>query len=226
MTYILDIILIAVILIIVLVAAKRGLVLTVFDIAAGIISFLFAKLIAPRAAVAVYDGHIKQTVLDFLSDKYAHAESAVEQAANSVFSFFDFLPEGVMNYAKSAGFLDSEAMFSNLTGKIATVADLESKIVSPVVIALLNILCFAVIAFVLLIVLKIVARLLAKLVTTAKIAKKLDSILGAAFGLVKGIIYVFIIAAILSVLSCSVPTLASYAADSYICAFASKLIGL
>ena len=154
------------------------------------------------------------------------AENAVSGAADSLLSVFDFLPKGISEYAKSSGLLSGESLSSELMGKITTVGELESQIVSPVVTTLLNILCFAVIAIVCLILLKILSRFLAKLVTATKIAKKLDSSLGAVFGLLKGIIYVFIIAAVVNVVSCASPSFAEYAANSYICSFASKIIGL
>lgn len=226
MAHLLDIIFAAFVLVIVFVAAKRGIVLTVLDLAAGIISFLFAKLVAPRAAAAIYDNHIREAVLTFLGEKYAQTQNAIGDAASGILSVFDFLPKGVLEYANASGVFDSDSIASAVMGKITTVAELEAKIVAPAVTSLLNILCFAVIAVVLLVVLKIIARFLAKIITTAKIAKKLDASLGAVFGLVKGCIYVFIIAALVSVVACSSPSLASYAADSYICSAASTLIGL
>lgn len=226
MNHILDIIFAAILLLTVFVAAKRGIVLTVFDIAGGVISFLFAKLISPQASQFIYDNYVREKVIDFLSQKYADAENAVSGAADSLLSVFDFLPKGISEYAKSSGLLNGETLSSELMGKITTVGELESQIVSPVVTTLLNILCFAVIAIVCLILLKILSRFLAKLVTASKIAKKLDSSLGAVFGLLKGLIYVFIIAAVVNVVSCASPSFAEYAANSYICSFASKIIGL
>lgn len=226
MAHLLDIIFALLVLVMVFVAAKRGIVLTVLDIAAGIISFLFAKLIAPRAATAIYDQHIKALILTFLGEKYAQMQNAIGNAANGILSVFDFLPKGVLEYANASGVINSDYVASAVMEKITTVAELEENIIAPVVISLLNILCFAIIAVALLVAFKIIARFLAKIITTAKIAKKLDTSLGAVCGLVKGCIYVFIIASLVSVIACSSPSLASYAADSYVCAAASKLIGL
>ena len=225
MNYVIDIILICIILLIVFISSKKGIVVTVADIASGILAFVAAKLIAPAAADWLYLNVAKQPVTDFLTEKYAGIENGISDALSNVTSIFDFLPDGIMSYINSAGYLDSDALASGIMSNITTVSQLESQLVAPIVTAILNILCFGVLSIVLLIVFRIVGRLVAKLITSAKIAEKLDSILGAVFGLVKGLIYVFIIAAVISVVSFSSETLAAYAADSYICSFVAGIIG-
>lgn len=117
-------------------------------------------------------------------------------------------------------------MSQNILSSITSVEQLEESIVGPVVLALLNLVCFAVLSFVLLIVLRIVGRLLSKLVSVTKLGKKLNQTLGGVAGLLKGVVYAFILAIILSVVSCASETVAAYAADSYICTFARTLIGI
>lgn len=226
MSYIIDIILICVILLIVFVSSKRGIVLTVADIASGVIAFVVSKLISPDIAELIYNNAVQKSVIDFLTEKYTGAENSIANAISNVTSVFDFLPAGIKSFINSSGYIDSESIATGIMSNITTVSELESEIVAPVVISVLNIICFAIISFILLIVLRIVGRLIAKLITSVKIADKLDSILGAVFGLAKGVIYVFVIAAIINIVSFSSETLASYAADSYICAFVADFIGL
>lgn len=226
MTHIIDIILIAIILLIVLTSVKRGIILTVFDLASGVISFLAAKLLSPKAAEYIYDAYLSESVSAFLSERYSDAENAASQAADSIASVFDFLPDGVLEYADSIGLLSSDNFSPDFLSGITTVEALESDVVYPVVTALLNIVCFAVIAIVLVIVLRVVGKLFSKLVNSSKIAKGLDSLLGAVFGILKGGLYALIIASVISIAACSSEALAEYAADSYICAIASKIIFL
>lgn len=224
MEHILDIIFAAILVLVVLISAKRGIILTVFDLASGLIAFLSAKLLAPHAASYLYDGFVKERVLQFLTEKYDGIENTVADALSNLSSFFSFLPKGVLEYADSAGYFDSQAISSDLMSRVTTVGELEAEIVSPVIHSLLNIVCFAVIALVLLVLLHIAGRLLSRLVKSSKIASGLDSGLGALFGVLKAALYVFILASILSVISCSSETLAPYAANSYICSFVARLV--
>lgn len=226
MSHIIDIILVAVILLIVFVSSKKGLILTVFDLASGVVAFIAARFLAPTVASALYESAVKSIVVDFLTEKYTGIENTIAQSLSNITSVFDFLPDGVLTYAENAGLLDTASFSHSIMSSITTVEQLESSVVGPVVISLLNLVCFAVLSFVLLIVLRIAGRLISKLVSVTKIGDKLNSILGAVFGLLKGVVYVFIIAVIITVVACSSETVAAYAADSYICTFAKSLIGL
>ncbi|MBR5233060.1 MAG: CvpA family protein [Clostridia bacterium] len=223
MAHMIDIILVAIIALIAFIGSKRGFVLTVFDLLSGIVSFIIAKIVAPYASVFVYDNFAKATVTAFLEQKYNDAQNAVTDAVSSVFGF---LPEGMYTFAEKAGLIDASALSQDVLSKITTVAQLEEKIARPVVLVVLNIICFAAIACIALIALRIVGRLISKIISKIKIIGKLNSILGGVFGIVKGILYVFIIAVVLSIVSFSSETVASYAGDSYICSFAAQLIGL
>ncbi len=221
-----DIILVAFILLITFLATRKGFVLTVFELFSGIIAFIAAKMLAPAVSSALYESTVRNIVLEFLSEKYQGAENTLAQSLGNITEIFDFLPEGVRAYAQNAGLFDTQTLSQSIIGSITTVEQLEENIAGPVVLALLNLICFAVLSFVLLIVLRIVGRMLSKLVSVTKLGKKLNQTLGGVAGLLKGVVYAFIIAVILSVVSFASETVAAYAADSYICTFARSLIGI
>lgn len=223
MNYIIDIILVLLIALIAFISSKRGFVLTVFDLFSGIASLVIAKLAAPYAAVFVYDNFAKATVMAFLEEKYSDVGTAMTDAVSAVFGF---LPEGMYAFAEKSGLLDASAVSQDVLSKITTVAELEANIARPVVTAVINIVCFAAIAFVSVIVLKIVGRLLSGIISRIKIIGKLNSLLGGIAGVLKGVVDVFIIAVILCIVSFSSETIATYTADSYICSFISQLIGI
>ncbi|MBR3868611.1 MAG: CvpA family protein [Clostridia bacterium] len=226
MNHIIDIILVAVILLNIFIASKRGIILTVLDLASGVFAFLGAKMFAPTASVFLYNTFAKEAVMTFLTEKYVSAGNAISQGVNNLASVFDFLPDGVLAYVQNAGFLDGAVVSQNVMNSVITVEELETVIVSPVITAFLQLIAFAVLAFVFLVILRVVSRFVSKVITISKITDKLNSILGAVFGLLKGFVYMFIIAALLSVIACSSETIAAYAADSYICSLTSQLIGI
>ena len=223
MSYLIDIILVALIVLIAFIGSKRGIILTVFDLLSGIASFLIAKLTAPFAAEFVYDNFAKAAVTAFLEQKYSDVQSAMTDAVSSVFGF---LPEGMYTFAQKAGLIDASALSQDVLSKITTVAELEANIARPVVLVVINIICFAAISCVALIALRIVGRFISGIVSKFKFTDKINSLLGGIFGVIKGIIYVFIIAVVLSIVSFSSETVASYTGDSVICGFAAQLIGL
>lgn len=226
MNHIIDIVLVAVVLLIVFVSSKRGFILTVLDLVSGVLAFIGARFLAPPVAVFLYDAAAKEPVTAFLTEKYVSAGNSIADAINNLTSTLDFLPEGVLAYVNEAGFLDGAVISQNIMSSITTVEQIESVIVAPVITALLQLVAFAALSVILLVVLRIAARFISKVITISKIADKLNSVLGAVFGLLKGCVYVFIIAVVISVLSCASETVAAYAADSYICSFASTLIGI
>lgn len=226
MPNVIDIILIVLAVLIILISAKKGIILTVFDLASGIISFLTAKLLSPYAADYIYANYVQSKVTAFLSEKYDMASEGISNAVNGAAEFFNFLPKGVLEYAKESGFLNGDALSSEVMSNITTVQELESNIAAPVITALLQIISFAVIVFVLAVILKIAAAFISKCIKKTTIANSLNIALGAVFGVLKGAVYIFIIAAIINVIALSSENMASYAADSYICSLAGKIIGL
>lgn len=226
MSHLIDIILIAVVLLVVFGSAKRGIIITLFDMVSAVIAAVFAKLIAPGAASFVYDSFLKEKAISFLSEKYSGIQGQISSAVTNSASLFDFLPKGMKEFALASGIFNGDAVSESIMHSITTVEELEARVVSPVIHSLLNIICFSVLAFILVVLLRIVGMLIAKLVKKSKIAEKLDTAFGAVLGLIKGGIYSFVLAGIVCVVSYASETLAAYAADSYICSFVSNLIGL
>lgn len=225
MNYIIDIALVAIVVLIVLLGAKKGFVVTITDLVAGIIAVLAAKLASTGVADYIYANILKEKVIEFLAQKYTDVQTGLAGVLDNTFSVFDFLPEGILAFIESAGFFDSQQMSAQILSSITTVEQLESQLVSPVLLPVLGIICFAVLSVIFVFVFRIIGRLVAKLIKISKLAEKLDSLLGAVCGLVKGCLYALVLAAVICVVSFANENLAEYAANSYICSFVAELIG-
>ena len=223
MGWLIDIILVGIIALVVFISYKKGIISTVIDLVAGVAAFALAKIIAPVAAEGVYNSIVKQIAIDFLTEKYNGIENSLADAIANATASLEFLPEGILSYIESAGFLDSEALAAGMMGEITTVAQLESQFVAPVVIAILNLLCFAVISVLLVIALKFAGKFVSRFVTSFQFTAKIDRSVGAAFGFLKGVLYAFIIAAVVSVISFASESFAAMTSDSYFCAIVSAL---
>lgn len=225
MNYLIDLILVGIVLLVVFLGTKKGFVVTVCDLVAGILAVAAAKFASTGVADFIYSNMLKETVTAFLTEKYAHLQSGLAGAIDNAVSAFDFLPDGILAFLQSSGFLDSNALSAEILGSITTVEQLEVQIVSPVLLSVLGMICFAILSVIFVFVFRIVGRLISKIIRITKIGEKLDSILGGVCGLIKGCLYAVVIAAVICVVSFSNETLASYAADSYICSFIAELIG-
>ncbi len=226
MYYIIDIILVCLIVLIIILGAKKGFVATLTDLVAGILAVVTAKIVSSPVADILYNNVIRNIVLDFISEKYAEIEVGLASLMDNAFSVFDFLPEGIYTFISQAGIFDSEAISNEIISSITSVEQLESEVVAPILISVLGLICFAGLSIVFTIVFRIVGRLVAKIIKISNLADKLDSLLGAVFGLIKGCLYVFIIAAVISVASFASETLAAYTADSFICSIVATLLCL
>lgn len=224
--FIVDIIIVAIIALIVFISAKRGFILTVFDLASGIIAFILAKFISPPVAQVIYDNAVRTKVVEFLTSEFADIENALASHLADASSIFGFLPENVLTFAESSGLLDFNSISHTIISGITTVEQLEAAIVGPVVVSVINLICFGIISFILLILLRITGQLVSKLVTVTKLGEKLNTTLGAVFGILKGVVYAFLITVILVVVSCFSESVAGYTESSYICNFAESLLGL
>lgn len=224
MAHIVDILLIAVMVLVVVLSAKRGILLTLADFVSAIIAVLSAKLISPYISSYLYDNFVKERVMAILTEKFSSVGTSISSALSNIWQSLDFLPAGVKEFIKSSSVFDVEGVVSS-AGNVANISEMEIKIIRPVLTSVLSIISFAVLAFFLAVVLRIVGRLIAKLVTKSKIAEKLDTLLGAVFGLLKAALYVFVLASVIVVISYNSETLASYTASSYICSFVGKFIG-
>lgn len=226
MNYVIDIILFGILILIVFVGAKKGFIVTVTDLVSGIAAVVVAKLASTGVADFIYENILKSTVIEFLTKKYTDVQTGLAGLLDNVFSAFDFLPNGILAFLETSGVFDTKVISTEIVSSITTVEQLESQIVSPVLLSVLGLICFAVLSVLFIFLFRIIGRLVAKLIKISKIADKLDSILGAACGLVKGCLYVIILAAVICVVSFVKEDIAVYAADSYICSFVADILGL
>lgn len=226
MNYIIDIILVAIVLLVVFIGSKKGFIVTVIDLIAGIVAVIAAKFASTGVAAFIYENILRSTVIEFLTEKYKDLQTGLAGLIDNIFSAFDFLPDGIIAFLQSSGAFDSQAISTDIISSITTVDQLESQIVAPVLLSILGLICFAVLSVIFVFLFRIIGRLVSRLIKVSKLAEKLDSILGAVCGLVKGCLYVLVIAAVICVVSFANENLASYAADSYICSFVADIIGL
>ncbi len=194
-SYIFDIVLGIVALIIVIVTAKRGFVLsllsTVSVVLSGFLSYKFTKPVAEFIYSSfLYDkieAELTQVLLNLSED------TSFEDKIRAMLST---LPEGVLNLSRGLGFEADSALssinlelFSNEDIIKAFIDNVASDVIMSVLDVVVFIVLFAVISFVL----KYVSLLFSKIVKKIPLVGKLNTVLGGALGIVKSVISIAII---------------------------------
>lgn len=202
MQYIIDIALAAVFVITVVISAKKGFFITLFELAAYIVSLVTAKLfsatLAPQVYEAAFSTPLSQKVTQLLG------EAGSKDYVSQIQSAADKIPDWASGIMEMIG-IDKDALVSQLSqsdfsGSNA-VESIMNKIVSPVVTAIIQTLLFVIIALVITVVLRIVVKLLNKVIKKLPAIKQINSGLGAVLGAVKGLLVVMLLALVILTLS-------------------------
>lgn len=202
MSYIIDILLVAVLVLVAVVAAKRGFFATLFDLAGYVLSFVAAKIFsssfAPQIYTQYFEGYIRERVTASLgSVASADYSSQIENAINSI-------PESFSGVMELIGInrdqLISQVSDANLSGE-NLVKNVMTNIAEPVSTAVIRTILFILLTIVFSFVLKIVVRLLDKVIKKLPAIKQINSGLGFVLGAVKGIFVVIIVALLVGVVA-------------------------
>jgi len=190
MPYILDILVIALIALCVIIAYKRGFVITVFNFFSLLISFILAQLLYPSVSVflrgtAVFtsckESIAKSLNLDGLASSLTHA---AEAEAIQGLPLPDFIKKALLENNNS---LAHQAL------DVSGFADYISGYLAGLVMNALAMLVVFALVFILMRVLSVLLKILTKL----PVLHSLNKLLGVLVGLAQGVLLVWIVLAVL-----------------------------
>lgn len=192
MWFILDLIIVAILVVFALLAAKKGFVKSVIEIAGFVLAIFLAFTLSSPATNFIYDKAINpaihSTIEAAVGDTYSNIDSAVTE------NITNKLPGFIADNAN----LDVSGILNDSYASPSEVADAVcANVVQPVVTAILNAVITAILLVVLLIVFKFLAKFINKLFSFSIIGKA-NKILGAVVGLIKGAGVAVIFVAIIS----------------------------
>ena len=202
MQYIIDVIFLALFVLIIIRAYKKGFFLTLFELVAYIASLIGAKLLSSALAPVLYHnviyGGIRKTLehnLGSIGEKDYAGQAAA--AVDSIPSSFDGILKmiGVDRAELSQSIASSEYAGKNL------VENLMDKVFDPIITAVVQTILFIVLVIVLTVVLRLIIRSLNKIIKKLPSLKQINSSLGALLGIIKGIFVVVILALLVGAVS-------------------------
>lgn len=202
MQYIIDIVLVAVFVLCIVISAKKGFFVTLFELGSYVISMVAAKFtssaLAPQVYSNIFENSIREQIIKGLGDASKKDYGAqIEKLINSIPSYVDAVMEFIGINKEE---LLEKVSKADLTGSNA-VSSIMKNIVNPVGEAIVQTLMFVVLAIVFTFVLKIVVKLLNSVIKNLPAVKQVNSSLGAAFGALKGIIVVVLLSMFIGVFS-------------------------
>ena len=219
-----DIILLLVIALTSLIAAKRGFIWSVLNFGVVIISGVLSRILALPVAAFFYEQALQGKILTELND-ILPSGSVSRQIGEGIDAVLAELPLPVIAIAKQYG------LYPDLSGttQILTVEGIEKDYIMPLVTGVLSIIATVLLFVLISAVLKIVAGIVNHNLSDKKKHKfvsRTNTLLGAGFGALKGILLASIVCVVLELLASSTgsSTLTPLINGSFFCGLIAKLI--
>ncbi len=202
MSYIIDILLVAVLVAVAVVAAKRGFFATLFDLAGYVVSFVAAKICSSTFAPKIYTQYFEEYVRERVTASLGSVASAdyskqIEEAINSI-------PDSLSGVMELIG-VNKEQLVSQVSSADVSgenlIKNIMTNIAEPIGNAVIRTILFVLLTIAFSFVLKVVVRFLDKVIKKLPAIKQINSGLGFVLGAVKGILVVIIVALLVGVVA-------------------------
>lgn len=199
---IIDIALICIFVFTIVMAAKRGFFITLFELAAYIVSVIAAKILSASLAPEVFRQYLYAPINQKLIASLG--EIGTKDYTKQIESALNSIPESLNGLMQMIGIdrdsLISQVSQSELSGKNVAENVME-KLVTPAATAIVQTMLFVVLSIVILVVLRIVVRLMNGIIKKLPAIKQVNSSLGAVLGAVKGLILVIIVSLLIGMIA-------------------------
>lgn len=201
MSYIIDIIAIAILAIVLIVGYKQGFIQSLLRLVGCIAAFVLAFSFSAPAAEFIYDSWVAPGLETKL------LENVGETTKTTVSEQLSALLEGLP--APIATVLENNDKLQDSLGQLgdnaastgeALVGAVMQNVIEPITVALLRFVVFILLFLVLLFVAKLLVKLV-KPITKLPLVRQADGLLGAAFGAVKGVIFVLAFVTIIQIIA-------------------------
>lgn len=226
---IIDICIIVLIAAVAVLSARRGFLMSLFNIAAYILSGIFSKILSSPVSEYIYTNYISEKVRLEISSIMPAAMSG-EELMTSVDDIMSVFPNSVIAIAKQFGIYPDAASLSALAEKYEafTPEVVEQRFVAPFVTGVISVLAALALFIVLIIVLKIVFHIVNKILTKKKhtLIRKSNMFLGAALGVVKGTVLAAVVGFTLNIIApvLNNAALTDLTTSSYLCGLMADII--
>ena len=209
-----------------LLAAKRGLLLSLLNLGAVVLSGILSKICAAPVSALVYNYLLHETVSSKLYEILPEG-SLSGQIGAGLESVLSELPKPLIAIAKQFN------LYPDLSAsgtQVLTVEGIEEDYIMPLIIGILTILATIVLFVLFSILLRLIARMIDHKATNKKDHKHIhrsNALLGGLVGLVRSVIPAGVICVVLNLIAPATgsSTLAALVDNSYFCGIIAKILG-
>ncbi len=184
--YIIDILLIAVVVISALIAARKGFFLTLMSIFSAIGALIGAKILADPIALFAYNNAVRNPVLAKVQSMLPEtlANNDPQTVINGI---LEQLPDGIAAMVENYGILDSAVAAAGDATAFFSMDNLEVNYIKPFCLSILSLLATIIIFYILFVVLRLFSKMLNRAIYRNK-KQPVNRFLGAALGVVRAAI--------------------------------------
>ncbi|MBQ3519748.1 MAG: CvpA family protein [Clostridia bacterium] len=184
--YIIDILLIAVVVISALIAARKGFFLTLMSILSAIGALIGAKILADPIALFAYNNAVRNPVLTKVQSMLPEtlANNDPQTVINGI---LEQLPDGIAAMVENYGILDSAVAAAGDATAFFSMDNLEVNYIKPFCLSVLSLLATIIIFYILFVVLRLFSKMLNRAIYRNK-KQPVNRFLGAALGVVRAAI--------------------------------------
>lgn len=199
MGILIDLLLVALIIVIIVLAAKRGILVAVAEVLAFAIAIFLAAHTAKPIAQVMYKGFFYKSVQKAIYNELP-SNSAAMTTVQKAQLVFDGMPEFARKQAEKVG-INVSAISNQISktklGSGDLYKELEEKIVRPIAVEILKHILYFFLAVIYGIILKMIFTAIAKGLKDTDTIGTADKVAGAVVGIVEGLVVVFLIANLL-----------------------------
>lgn len=201
MNIVIDIILLAIVILIVVLSAKKGILVTIAELVAFALAIVCASFTAKPIAEAMYTSFFHKSVEKGIYEAMPVTKTnySSKEKAELV---FENLPDFAKNQAEKVGINVSTIQGQLTKIKLDSSKDLyvalEDQVVRPIAVSVLKHIMYFVTAILYGIILVFIAKSITKTFKKSEVIERTDMILGGIVGILKGAVVVFLICNLLT----------------------------
>ena len=202
MSLFLDLVLLAVLVMFVVLGAKKGFIRALLDGFSTLIAGVLAYTFVEPASQYAYDSFVRNLVRNSLSNALNSTTNDFGSVTEKVEILIDKIPESAINFSAKFGFnVDAVAdsiIKSRPSDKEVLIDTIMTDIADKIMMPLVETITFIVLLVAFVFVLAVVIRLFDSLIKKIPVVKETDKIFGALLGLLKGVIVIFVACTVLA----------------------------
>ncbi len=198
----LDLILLAVLVIFVVLGAKKGFIRALLDGFSTLIAGVLAYTFTESASQYAYDAFVRNMVRNSLSNALNSTTNDFGSVTEKVEILINKIPESAINFSAKFGFnVDAVAdsiIKSRPSDKDVLIDTIMTEVADKIMMPLVETVTFIILLVAFVFVLAVIIRLLDSVIKKIPVVKETDKIFGGLLGVLKGVIVVFVVCTILA----------------------------